>query len=249
MNKVLLYVAPDHGGFTLSSYLIGFLFIAGSYSWAEMFLKERENQPSTPFWFKVLGSASVLGLVIFGTSFVIAPINMIKSITAVRTASLAHPPVTKRPWVLRFEIRPKLPFLKPNVLEAGQDRVVIDRHVHAYVVGRMLPYHTCVLESSAKLTEAYFMGRFTLKQGSLWTRFNAALLNIWPAVKQNVKRMFLRDNMAYVRVSGTGNFKMDLAGCVLLDRGRVLERLTTVDPNTSRGLPALFEKFFGGGKS
>ena len=45
-------------------------------------------------------------------------------------------------------------------------------------------------------------------------------------MKQDVRRMFLRDGMAYIRIVGQdGQWKLDLEMCQLLDDGKLLNQV------------------------
>ena len=59
-------------------------------------------------------------------------------------------------------------------------------------------------------------------------------MDVVPTVWQDVRRMFLRDGMAYVRIEGYGNWKLDLQGCALLDGGKPLERVMVVEEGFDR---------------
>ena len=46
--------------------------------------------------------------------------------------------------------------------------------------------------------------------------------------------MFTRDGMAYIRITGHGNWKLDLQGCELLDEGRALLEVMGMDEAMDR---------------
>ena len=46
-----------------------------------------------------------------------------------------------------------------------------------------------------------------------------------PSIKKQVKKMFNREGMAYIRIGGS-NWKMDLGDCEILDHGMPITKLT-----------------------
>ena len=214
----------------------------GAYSYSQMFLKdppEESGRPKLPWITKGLGAVSVLAIATFGTAFILAPMKLVKSITAVRqevkeVGRLASHNVM--PWKLRIEVKRALPFAKADVMDLKDPKqVVLDRSVP--MVSQNILFTSYNIKDSEWVTQQYATSG-TLDQNEntgMIKRFNRSLINVWPGVKREVKRMFLRDQMAYVRVEGNGNFKLDLQHSYMLDEGRVLDKLVGTDGDAAPG--------------
>lgn len=170
---------------------------------------------------KTLGGISVLSVAGFGTIFLLAPQKMIKSIAVVsKEASIASAvaPSSGLPRTLRIEVKRTLPFVKPDVMEANVADVALNRDVPDVL--RNLNFMSVSKENAMLWTEDYFAGRF--KPDPTPKGVLGSLKAIWPATKREVRRMFLRDQMARVQVERHGIFKLDLRKCCMLDEGRAL---------------------------
>ncbi|KXT00702.1 hypothetical protein AC578_8217 [Pseudocercospora eumusae] len=239
-EQVLLYVSPNHGGFFALSFFCGFLFLLTAYTQSQLFLKDEEGKPAIPWSMKALGAVPILGFTAFGTTFVLAPLKVIKSVTLVKAAGAS---TVTRGSKLRIEIKRVLPFSKPDILEVDPSKFLLDRHIPGSVQNIRFTNHD--IKDTKEFNEYYFSGNLSKKEGSAFKRFNAGLLNSWPGLIKNAKRMFLRDQMAYVRVPGNGHFKLDLQGCHMLDRGNVLASVARKDVNVDRGIRGLIKNFTG----
>lgn len=182
----------------------------------------------------------MLATATFGTVFILAPMKLVKSITAVRqevqaSGRLVSSHHNVMPWKLRIEVKRALPFAKADVMELKDSKqVVLDRSVP--MMSQDIGFTSYGVKDSEWFTEQYATaGTLERKEGSAMKRFNRRLINIWPGVKREVKRMFLRDQMAYVRIEGNGNFKLDLQNSHMLDGGRVLDKMVGTDGDAAPG--------------
>ena len=246
-GNVLLYHAPSHTSFTISSFILGSLILFGAYNWADFVYREKpytetaesgRSQAPTPWYLKAFSGSVCIFMAVIATSITLAPSKMIKSVS-LRTAVTGTE--------LRFEIkRPlPLPFLKARVIKQRPSEVFMDRSVES-TSDAGIRFNTVYLSHADEFTNAALARRPRQSMIQRLGSFNKSLLNIWPTVRRDARRMLLRDGMAYLRITGEGNWKLDLQGSYLLDDGRPLERLTVADPNlrAAGGVMAMIKRNF-----
>lgn len=209
-----------------------------------MFLKdppEDSNRPKLPWYVKLTGAVPTVALAAFATVFILAPIKLIKSVTAVRqqqqqklqmTAATARQVAwhsTPTPWKLRIEVKRAVPFAKSDFLDLKDlKQVSMDRSVP--LASQNIALTSYNIEDSKWFTEMYaFAGTMEHERGGVFSHVMRSMVNIWPGIKREVKRMFMRDQMAYMRIEGNGNFKLDLQNSHMLDGGKVLDRMVGTD--------------------
>ena len=151
--------------------------------------------------------------------------------------------------MLRFGIKSPVPFMPlrhGGIIEVPLNVAKFSKKVK----GEDIQLSSRPLGEARAFTEEHLntssLGRQREGKGSLGVRLaglNSALVNAWPMAKQNTKRMFLRDGMAYVHLPDHGNCKMDLWHCELLDRGRPLAETMVEDRDFQRGVAAWFRNF------
>lgn len=169
--------------------------------------------------------------------------GMIKSISIVTTEmnfANATAKFTRAPRTLRIEIKRKLPFLKPDVLETDVANVALDRRVP--VALQDLNFHSIPKAYYESWTADYLRGAAEPTRNGV----TAAVKGLWPAIRREVRRMFLRDQIAYVQVKGNGTFKLDLQGCRMLEDGKALDRVLADDPDMGRGFLKWIHNLVGG---
>lgn len=191
------------------------------------------KQPA--LWIQSFTMISGLMFTVFATTFFMGPLRLIKSVSLVKNRvvgnrfhdlgvvfEMRHP----------FPIIQRLPFVKKTgggEVEAEMGKAFMDREIPT---SRVLDYFYVPPKFSQEWTQAYFNPvpeppRTVLQR---LRDANRGLVGLWPMLRTDVRRMFLREGMVYVRISGYGNWKMDLQGCELLDEGRVLERCVRAEP-------------------
>lgn len=237
LDRVLLYKAPSHGTFFVVSYLTGAIFLFGAYNIAYTFTKDHPDMPKSPWYIKTLSSIPAWFMVILGTVCMLAPTKVIKSLAIVTQNG-------KR--ILRFEIKRPLPFVKPDIMETPVSKVALNKNVPGFAAD--LNFTDVRLSEAKMFTENYFSNAEDAPEkggvtGAL-SSFNRSLLNTWPAAKREIRRMLMRDQMAYVRVEGNGNFKLDLQGCSLLERGVPIERIIDTDESEHPSIASWIMRFF-----
>ena len=227
-EQVLLYRAPSHTSFFIGSYLFGSALVIAAVIQANLTKEDKQGQPKMPWWTKFLTLVPAVFCVILATTCLVAPWKMIQTVSLVAKGGSSE-------VLIRFEVRPPLPLVKfgGGTIEAPLHQVYLDRNVTA----QDLRYFTIPLEDAKGFTESSLhpskeRRSFSSRLGD----FNRAVLNSWPALLHNTRRMLMRDGMTYVRIAERGNWKLDLQGCEMLDHGKALERVVVVDPNLDRSL-------------
>lgn len=236
LERVILYAAPRHdSSFFGLSYFTGAVLILGASETAKIYLKDKPDGPTLPWWVKGPGMLTALFLALMGTTCILAPTKLIKTIAI----------VTKNgERTLRFEMKKALWFTKPQVLDTRASEVAMNRHVPMSSPDTMIK--NIKLWDAKGFTEGHFAHaqRPPQRRGVLssLSDFNKSLPYAWPALKRDVKRMMWRDQMAYVRIEGHGNFKLDLQGCTLLNHGRPLEKIIDIDVTSRPSVTSWFKR-------
>lgn len=260
-SHLLLYKAPSHGSFYFNSYLLGsgLIIAAIVQSWnvskppealrekaeAERLRPSRLAQGTTFF-------TSII-MAIFGTTFFLAPSKLIRSVSVVKPAGAPGPANQAR---LLFEMKHPFPIIQrlPFMRKSGGGSITtelnsafMDRNVRANE--RLVMY--TIPSTSAQSWTADYLNPPPRPRRSILDHlkgFNNSLLNAWPTFRTDVGRMFMREGMAYIRIQDHGNWKMDLHGSELLEAGKVLERVVSVDPGeVDRSWLTRIREMFGGG--
>ena len=241
--QVLIYTAPRHGLFYASSYIIGLFFLFGAYSWAQFALKEplesgtEDQKRRRPWYVQAALSAEILAVVVIGTAFILAPTKMIQSV-AITKAAASSPGAPSGGILLRCQVRRLLPFLKPDVLETAPSNAFLDRRVAS--AQKSIELFNIPPSRAREFTESYFAGSYKPTIGEVDKL--GPVHSVWRAIRRETGRMFLREQMAYVRVPGNGRFKLDLQGCSLVDNGRALESATVAEVEGGTGFREWFRQ-------
>ena len=243
-TQLLLYKAPTHTSFYFNSYILGSALLTGAifqglnYGDPPENLKVEGQRPKR--WAQFANGTVAIMFAIFATAFFLAPTKLIKSVSLVKTPIFD---VTntgkggKRGLVMDFEMKHPLPILQRlpfvtrrggGVVKAEVGSVFMDREVRA---SQNLSYFSVPAHLAQAWTEHYFTAKPPQPRSilSVLRGFNSSLVNAWPTLRQDVRRMFMREGFAYVRIPEHGNWKMDLHGCEILEEGQVLEKVVRVD--------------------
>lgn len=236
-REVLLYRAPNHRSFFITSYLAGGLLVFGALNWANFALMRPSGQEV-----RKMGAGGYVALSIslltslfaamVGTACFLAPSKMVRSIKVLHPSyrGIGLP-------TLRFEMRRPIPFMRTKAIEALPSKVFMDRQVSAMEIN----FTSVPLKYAAEFTadkRAHAVLPADLARQNV-------VLRALRGIQRNTQRMFLRDGFAYVRFAEGGRWKVDLQNCELLDNGYVLERLTKPDTEPK---PSVLGLLFGGGK-
>jgi hypothetical protein len=153
------------------------------------------------------------------TSIVITPYRLVKSISIVRAA--------EKQAMIRVKGTRFFPFTKQAVFDVAPGELMIDSNV-TMATRKARTWYSVPMKNARAWTEGT-LKRPGADEGNALTRLNRRMLNIGPAMSSQVKKMFSRYGMAYVRVKGN-NWKMDLEGCEMLENGEVLMKLVREAP-------------------
>ena len=226
-DEVLLYKAPSHRSFRITCYVLGGTLLAGAFNWVAVL---QQPPPGTDPELKekqkpglLLMTSTVIATLMTGviaTAIILAPTRMVRTVTlrGVR-ASLGGENI--RTAMLSCELESELPFLEPRIIEVEPSQAYMDREVQAVDIDL----------TSRSLDDAQ---KFTATAGSPAVAPSSAesqglLGRTASTITRDVRRMFYRDGIAYLRMQNHGNLKLDLQHCELLEWGTPLDRLTTVD--------------------
>lgn len=176
-----------------------------------------------------------LGIVFagFGCAFFLAPLKMIKTVSLLSA--------TQRGAQQCLQIESK-PFFRPLPFGAKTMTIPLtDVFINRAVAATDVRFGSVTLKDGVAFTQHYATQHQRPKAplSARFRHFNKALLTFFPALLRDIRRMFFRDGMAYIRIEGHGNWKLDLQGAELLDDGRPLEKLVQVEREATRGLPGL----------
>lgn len=129
-----------------------------------------------------------------------------------------------------------MPFAKSALLYLKDpQQVSLDRSVP--LASQNVALTSYNIGDSKWFTEKYALtGTLEHKEGGVFSDATRSMVNIWPGIKREVKRMFMRDQMAYMRIEGSGNFKLDLQNSHMLDGGKILDRMAGTDEDARPGL-------------
>ena len=240
---LLLYKAPSHTSFYFNSYILGSALLGAALIQGLQIrdppqsvreaAEEKNLRP--PLWLQALNGSVAIFLAALSTACFLAPWKLVRSVSLVKNAAGSGPIASDAR--VRFEMKHPLPILQKmpftsrlggGALEAEVGSVFMDRNVRS---SEQLRFHNVPFEHAQAWTADYLTPS-PQPTSSILDRLrsvNSALVNVWPALRQNIRRMLTRDGIAYVRIPGNGNWKMDLHGCELLDEGKILGRAVQVD--------------------
>lgn len=240
---VLLYNSPRHTTYQFASYICGTLFFVGAVNSA-LNVKDKPSSNAadkdakplkTPWPVRISTGAGALVFAVIGTVFILGPTKIIRRIWLVKK-QYQQPAGPGALYSLKVETKSGLPFRSGRTIESDIANFSIDRDVRAQ---QSLRWHSVPLTSSAAFT-SHFRTNPTPPPLGILSRLraiNGSIMNAWPAVKRDVRRMFLREGFVYVYIVGEdGQWKLDLRGAEVLDGGRPLEKLMQTDAHMAKGL-------------
>lgn len=265
-DQVLLYNSPSHTSYTLTSYFFGALFFLGAINTAlvtrdppQQSDPDTPKRPPLPMYIRLAFGIGAISFAAMGTVFVLAPTKIIRRVWLLKRPPPPSPAFGQSPYAsYAFQIETKLPLPfrrgRGRTIIAPTPNVSIDREIRAQeIYWRSVPLtssspfsaHYLPTSHPDHLRPATSPSTFRARLGAA----NASLINAWPTFKANIKRMFLREGIAYVHVIGEhGQWKLDLQGAEVLDRGLPLEGLMGTDVRMARGVVPFLQGLFAGGR-
>ena len=249
--SLLLYKAPSHTSFYCNSYLLGFTLLIGALVQARNVAdffdanSKRTDGKKPAVWVRLANLTFPFMSAVIATALILGPWKLVGSVALVKKvgAGAAAGPGARKGGAgqgsvgLRFEMKHPLPFIQRlpfvkrtggGTIDAEIDEVVMDRNIRA---SESLQFYDVPAVKAQEWTSDYFQPA-TAPQSfrTRLKRWNEGVENVWPALKRDTRKMFLRDGMAKIRIPGQGNWKMDMQMCEMLENGRALARVIRVEP-------------------
>lgn len=200
-QSLLLWKAPNHIGLFLSCVAIG----GGLFFWIATVANGVFINYTAPWYAKFVILAGCAAVSAIGFAIILTPWNMVKTISIVRTA--------ENKAMLRLQGTRFFPFQNTTV-DVLPGQATIGSELTSTLANMQKICFTVPIENGAKWTAGEIPRPDT----------GSGLVNTWPNTKKHVKKMFNRENIAYIRF-GNLNWKMDLEGCETLEGGQVLSKL------------------------
>lgn len=253
-DTVLLYNSPQHTSFRLISYLSAAVFFLGGINTAlETKPPKKPSSPDTPtrppmpWYIRYSFLVGAFGFAIMGTAFVLGPTKLIRRVWLVRQP--ATPSTPNSSYALKLDIKSSVPLLQGRQITTPLENVSVDRQIRAQDVS----WNTVPLTSSAAFTAHYLPDPSSpAPKRPLASRLrgvNASLLNAWPTLVRDVRRMFLRNGIAYVHIVGEGGqWKLDLQDAEVLESGQPIEKLMGTDVQMAKGVVPFLRRLSGAGE-
>ncbi|KAK1079544.1 hypothetical protein LTR33_006299 [Friedmanniomyces endolithicus] len=234
-NPILLYKAPSHRSFYITSYFFGGLLLIGAYNWALVVSEPPPGVNDQGSWGRYLMTGVTMGTTlvvsIFGTVLILAPVGMVGRISLLRSPAIGvmAEQGVRLPPMLRVEMEAPLPFMKRKTHDLAPAKALLDRNVSAVDIE--------LTSISIKDAQAFTYDSAHLSAGTpkLQHPPRDVVSRFIRTLTRDIRRMFYREGFAYLRSDKYGNWKVDLQHCELLDQGRPLDRLTVADPSSGKG--------------
>lgn len=163
-----------------------------------------------------------------GWVFISAPMKLVNAVWLVEGAGAAAGRVEGARMVPMIKIETKHIFplfgWQGKTMEVPVGRAYLDGAVamKGFENDMMRPWTSIPVGQVLKFTEAYSTP--TPPRGVLGTLrdFNSSLINIFPELLKNLRRMASREGLAHVQIPGEGRWKLDIQGAEQLEDGKVL---------------------------
>lgn len=241
--SILLYRAPSHTSLYFNAYISGSLLFIFAYYQSK--LTPLAPDPNTkPKWYiKVLPLVVASFMSIMGMAFIWTPMKLVRTVELIPAAAAAVAgsgaggAARQRPR-LRFVMKTPLPLL-------GMKDPVVERPLQSVYFNPIVRTNDPSVERSMYTSDgskATVWTNIPLSKAEAFTlsntkstpkpkstildklrAFNSSLINLFPAMARDLRRMAGRDGMAYIWAPGMGRWKLDLQGAELLENGLPLE--------------------------
>ena len=216
-DQVLLYKAPRHNGFMLASYLAGFCIVTYAGSNGAMFLQTPTTGNINYVKYLLTLAAAAAGMM--GCALATAPLRLLRSVRIVRVGSDTA--------ALQFTGKRPFPLIPDKTWSMKLGNVWSDQNIPKSLrTGHSVRFENADLWTNGQLTNP---ASEHFKSLGLFQKFVHISAGVMPSLKRNVRRMFNREGMVYLRI-GSQNWKLDLQGCEILESGEPLNNLIEYDP-------------------
>jgi hypothetical protein len=232
-HPTLIYVAPSHTIFLISSYsAASFCFAYATYNF---WYSSLHPDPDLAAWIPVAFGVVCMGMSAMGTWLMLSPSRLIRTITAVPKAASKAATTGKAlskngqgEIELEIELRKMLPlpFLKPRTLRMKPEDVIIRSRLVTPHPKRITPAerHLMMLQEKGERKKALEYEQ-THILSSPFRHMSRLLFSFFRAVA----RAWTREGFAKVKANGQA-YKLDVTGGWALDGGKALDRLVTLKP-------------------
>lgn len=231
-DSLLLYKAPRNVALFTSCCIAG----GGLFYWVATVANGAFVDYTAPWYAKLVVLLGCLASSAIATAVVTTPHRLVKSISIVKTA--------EKQAMLRVKGTTFLPFTKQVVFEVAPGKLTIDHDVTMDTAIKSGTRWWYVPMENAKVWTEGNLKRPDAIEGNAFQRLNRRMLNSGPAMFSQVKKMFNRNGMAYVRVEES-NWKMDLENSELLENGEVLMKFVRKAPIRSDLVGMLMQRVGG----
>ncbi|KAI6246514.1 hypothetical protein HI914_05418 [Erysiphe necator] len=225
-HSTLLYTAPSSSAYYISSYATASLcFGYGILSYWNNYLYA---PPDIAIWIPYAFTGVSLITILFGIRFLCNPLRMIRNMTAI-------PKIEQGKQILEIEIELKkmipLPFFAPKVICVAPKEIFIP----SLLVSQNNP-HISQLEQRRQRAQEILQRQQDLEYERSHI-MSAGIRHLWRAISKvctgifrATQRAFTRDNFFEMRIRGK-IYKLDLDGGWVLDNGKAIDRLVTLEPS------------------
>ncbi|POS83336.1 hypothetical protein EPUL_005156 [Erysiphe pulchra] len=226
-HPTLLYTAPSASAYYISSYATASLcFGYGILSYWNNYLNA---PPDIAIWIPYAFTGVSLITIIFGFRFLRNPLRMIRNMTAV-------PKIVNDKSILEIEIELKkmlpLPFFAPKVISVAPNEIFIPSFLVRPITPRISQSEQRrhrAEEILRRQQELEYERSHIMSAGvrHLWRAISKVCTGIFRATQ----RAFTRDKFVEMRIRGK-IYKLDLDGGWVLDNGKAIDRLVTLEPSS-----------------
>ena len=233
-QPTLIYVAPSHTAFLVSSYTAAtFCF---SYSAYNMWYSSIHAPSGLAPWIPVAFGVVCIGMSAMGTWLMLSPSRLIRTITAIpvtasRSAVAAGKTLPKRtPTEIELEIELRkmlpIPFLKPRTLRMKPTELVIRSPLVAPPTRSASPAERLATRQEQ---EAERKKALEYEQTHIMSAPFRHMSRLSFSLFKATARAWTRDGFAKLKANGQ-TYKLDVTGGWALDGGKAIDRLVTLKP-------------------
>lgn len=229
-RPTLLYVAPSHTAFRITSYSAAvFCFAYASYNSYE---SAYNSPPGIAPWVTMTFGLVCIGMSAMGTWLMLSPTRLIRTITAIPRALPAAPAgrrlARNAQHELEIEIELRrviaLPFLKPRRIRVRPEGLVIKSEL----VKPMAKMQSAAeVRAMQLLEEAEKKKQLEYERSHIMTAPFRHMKQAMASLFRAAARSFTREGFAKLNANGKV-YKLDITGGWALDGGRALDRLATL---------------------
>jgi hypothetical protein len=233
-HPTLIYVAPSHTAFLISSYSAAtFCFTYATYN---IWFSAIHAPPDLATWVPIAFGAVCVGMSAMGTWLMLSPARVIRTITALpkTTSSIAatgkaRPKSAQQELELEIELRKMLPlpFLRSRKIRVRPEDLVIRSPLIKPPDKRLTPaeVHAMRLQEEAEMKKALEYEQTHILSAP-FRHMSRALFSVFKATA----RAWTREGFAKLSANGQ-TYKLDVSGGWALDGGRALDRLARLKPD------------------